>query len=261
MNRNGCSRCAGIRNSSEARAKSVMWTYPSYSKAYFLLAYLAVERSAFDEALDAVNKGLELESDHPKMLCEKGFILLCLSRPEEALETYQRAPTARVLTSVPVKAEALRGQGFSLIQLNRLDEAEKALKDSLVLEPNSDEAICALDDIVHMKPVEQIQGRDRDESYQRQVEIFRQLIRESKTKENVSPERERRAERAPDWKPKYLSPEEEQRFRQDMAHRSPDSIENMLKMYDAFKGDPKNGIGNRLREMSEHKQNRSKKEN
>jgi tetratricopeptide (TPR) repeat protein len=246
---------------SEAREGSVMWTYPSYSKAYYLLSYLAAERRNFDEALDAVTKGLELEPDHPKMLCEKGFILRHLNRPEEALETYQRAATARTLTPAPVKAEALRGQGFSLIELNRLDEAEKALKDSLVLEPNSDDAIAALDDIGNMKPLEQTQGQDRDDSYQRQVEIFRRLIRESKAKENESPARERRAERAPDWKPKYLSPEEEQRFRQDMAHRSPESIENMLKMYDAFKGDPENGIGNRLREMREQKQNRSKTEN
>lgn len=150
------------------------------------------------------------------------------------------------------------------------------------------------------------------ESHAKQVEIFQRLIKESKARDNSSPDQQRRTRNASDprqrlfralyrargrdfsienpafrreagkpksssdestettnksrlktrdWKPKHLSPEEEQRFRRDMAHRSPESIENGLKMYDALKGDPVNGIENRLREMREQKQNRSKTQN
>lgn len=40
-----------------------------------------------------------------------------------------------------VEPMALRGMGFMLIELNRLDEAEQALRDSLKLDPGNDVAL------------------------------------------------------------------------------------------------------------------------
>jgi tetratricopeptide (TPR) repeat protein len=159
----------------EPGGKSLMWTYPSYSKAYFLLAYLAAERKDFDQALDAVSKGLDLEPDHPKMLCEKGFLLRHLNRPEEALETYQRAASARALTPLLVKADSLRGQGFALLDLNRLAEAEKVLKDSLALEPNSDAATDALDYISEIQSSELARQEEHGSPQYTEQEIAEKL--------------------------------------------------------------------------------------
>lgn len=133
------------------RKKSVRWVTPSYSKAYYQLAYIAVERGDYDEALTAINRGLALEPDHPLMLCEKGLILGHHNRYEEAINVYQEAIHARPWASSSVKAQALRGQGIALIELEQLDEAEKVFKESLLLDPDSEVARNELDYIKKLR--------------------------------------------------------------------------------------------------------------
>ena len=79
-----------------------------------------------------------------------------LKRHEEALQCYIRAATVREWAPATQIARALRGQGVQLVDLERLDEAEAALQESLGLEPDSEIARNELDYIA------QLQGQ-RDE--------------------------------------------------------------------------------------------------
>lgn len=95
--------------------------------------------------LQAIDQGLSLEPDHPRLLCEKAFILVRLSEPQEALRLYQEAENARSWTPPETMAQALRGQGMALLDLNRLEEAKAALHESLEYVPDNDVALHELE--------------------------------------------------------------------------------------------------------------------
>jgi len=121
--------------------KSIIWKEPSYSKARYLSAHILSEQNDFHGALREIDKGLVLEPDHPKLLCEKAFILRRLEDHTTSLIFYQKAVNARSWIVSSDKALALRGQGFALIELGRLDEAETVLNESLLFIPDNTDAL------------------------------------------------------------------------------------------------------------------------
>lgn len=129
----------------------VFWLHGSYSRACYLLAYIAIEERDPRAAFQALQRGLELEPDHPHLWCEMGHLLQLLRRHEDALQCYQRAETVRPWASPQQKGRALRGQGINLIDLGRLDEAEAALKRSLEVEPDNQNAVHELGYIAHLR--------------------------------------------------------------------------------------------------------------
>lgn len=108
----------------------------SYSKAWYWLAHIAVENEVPDGALYCLERGLEIEPDHPLLLCEKGMILRQLKRLEESLEAYTKALEREWITSSQ-KALALRGAATTLIDLQDFGSAEALLRQALTIEPDS----------------------------------------------------------------------------------------------------------------------------
>jgi len=129
----------------------VVWVHGSYSRACYLLAYIAIEERNPQAAFQALQRGLELEPDQPHLWCELGHLLQLLGRHEEALQCYQRAESVRVWASSEQKGRALRGQGVNLIDLGRLDEAEAAFQRSLEAEPNHPNALHELGYIAQLR--------------------------------------------------------------------------------------------------------------
>jgi len=115
--------------------KNVGWVLGSYAQAYYWLAHIAAEREPWDEPLDCIVKGLEIEPDHPYFLCELGYVLGKLGMPAEALEAYRAGEQIRPWAPPGQKARAVRRQAVNLIDLGRLDEAEIELIRSLQLDP------------------------------------------------------------------------------------------------------------------------------
>ena len=142
------SYCAATRPESKGR---VVWVRGSYSRTCYLLAHIAIEERDSQAALQALQKGLELEPDHPHLWCEMGHLLQLLRRHEDALRHYQRAEVVCPWASSQQKGPALRGQGINLIDLGRLDEAEAALKRSLEVEPENQNALHELGYIAHLR--------------------------------------------------------------------------------------------------------------
>ena len=120
--------------------KNIVWVTQSYSKLYYELAFEAIERKAYYDALEAVAAGLQLEPDHPTLLCERGLALSQLGRYDAARDAYREALLAREWTPPSVLARALRGEAVALIDLNQLEEAEERLNMSLRLDPSNSTA-------------------------------------------------------------------------------------------------------------------------
>ena len=131
--------------------KRVEWVTPSYSKAFYLLAFMAVEREDWSNAIKYIERGLTLESDHPSLLCEKAMILSRMSRNEEAYGLFVKVVDIRPWAPPGCRARALRGAAVALIDLKRLDEAEEMLKKSLELEPENEVAKKELSYIEHLR--------------------------------------------------------------------------------------------------------------
>ncbi len=131
--------------------KKVRWVAGSYSQAYYWLAHIAVEQEQWEQALESIMKGLELERDHPYLLCELGYIFAKLGQPAVALRIYRTAERVRPWAPDEQKARAVRGQAVSLIDLGKLDEAEIELVRSLKLDPNHPVALNELAYIAELR--------------------------------------------------------------------------------------------------------------
>ena len=72
-------------------------------------------------------------------LVERGFVLNRLRRPREGLDSYRKAlELTESFKSVDrVKAMALRGIGYSLIELGDMEAAKASYEQSLEIEPDN----------------------------------------------------------------------------------------------------------------------------
>ncbi len=126
------------------REGGVVWVELSYSQACCMLAGLQNSFGESQKALKLIDLGLELESDHPDLLCEKGFYLCKAGNFAGAYDCYVQAENIRPWAISVQKARAIRGQGAALIDLGQLCEAEKQFKRSLEYEPENKTALSEL---------------------------------------------------------------------------------------------------------------------
>ena len=120
--------------------KSIFWTTVSFSKLWWQLAEVNISKDRFDNAAVCIERGLELEPDHPVLWIERGYIFNRIGRHQEALEAYRTAASVRQWAQPAVTARALRGQGSALIDLGQLSEARNVYNASLELDPESESA-------------------------------------------------------------------------------------------------------------------------
>ena len=117
-----------------------LWAYGYYGKAYAL-----IELGRPDDAMDMLDKALQLSPYNPQFLSERGHIHQIKKEWPEMLRSNLSAqeftPLASPEDSRDIEhARALRDQGFALIELDRLEEAETLFRDSLKLDPTSEMA-------------------------------------------------------------------------------------------------------------------------
>jgi len=130
-----------------------------YPRISFYLGSYYNEIAKPTEALRVLDAGLSLPEPipgsmlgemRPHLIGEKGVALISLKRWPEALATYESGLTLKSLDSM-VKGLLLRGRGFALTELGRLDEAEAAYAESLVAEPNNPRALNELAYIARLR--------------------------------------------------------------------------------------------------------------
>ena len=134
-----------IKDSRNNIDKVIDWVLPSYSKAYYLLAYMSAGSRNLVEADKYIDKALALEPEHPTLLDEKGMLLQLMGDHENAVKHFNMVIHSNGCVTPYEKARALRGLGISLIDLGRIDEAEQAFQESLKIAPNNKVALAELD--------------------------------------------------------------------------------------------------------------------
>jgi tetratricopeptide (TPR) repeat protein len=119
------------------------WIDWGYKECLQMQAFIAAERRELPAALSLLASIEAIAPVSAGTAAERGYVLNQLGRPEEALTAYKRALSlsTRYHSQSQYQAAALRGIGFSLIELQRLDEAETTFQDSLKIEPNNEGAV------------------------------------------------------------------------------------------------------------------------
>jgi len=127
-----------------------------WADALFLKAYVLIEMRDLAAAKATLEKALNLSPKNSRYLSELGHIYQTEKNWTKALELFQRAEKAAdtyspdLLKSAEL-SRALRGQGYSLIEQGKLDEAEEIYKRCLEIDKNDRNAKHELEFIKGLK--------------------------------------------------------------------------------------------------------------
>lgn len=118
--------------------RELVWINNAYPRAAYYLAYISVERKAFDKAMEYLERGLKLDPDSPRLNHEKAQVYLRTKRTREGLALYDALlAKPNFFIAPPDRAMLLRGKGYAEIELGDLETAETSLRQSLELDPES----------------------------------------------------------------------------------------------------------------------------
>ncbi|MBO9543048.1 tetratricopeptide repeat protein [Caulobacter sp.] len=120
----------------------------TYAVAAMMLGSLANERRDPRKAIAYLDRGLALQPGNLVLLAERGMAMVVLRQFSDALALYEKAEKLDFVTkglNRGAEGRLLRGKGFVLIELKRLDEAEAAYVAALKLEPDHPTAKAELD--------------------------------------------------------------------------------------------------------------------
>lgn len=108
--------------------------------AYKTAAFLAVRANDSKTAFAHLDRAQALAPHWAEPLAERGYLVGKLGDRVASLAIYETALglTRKYPSSAYLEPLVLRGMGYALIELGRLDEAERAYEASLVLEPTSE---------------------------------------------------------------------------------------------------------------------------
>ncbi|MFZ6770168.1 tetratricopeptide repeat protein [Undibacterium sp. Di26W] len=128
-----------FREFNKANQLDFEWIDWGYKTCLQTQAFVAVENRDLERALTMLRRVEALAPVSAGTSTEIGYILNQQGKPASALQAYRHAQelSTRYLSQRPYLAIALRGIGFSLIELKQLDEAEKAFQESLQIEPGN----------------------------------------------------------------------------------------------------------------------------
>lgn len=140
---------AGMAKAQGMQVKQTTAVANPYPLVSFYLGTYYNEIGRSEDALRALDAGLALPTPlpgsdigetAPLLIGERGAALEALKRPQDALANFDRGLNIKSLKA-DQRALMLRGRGFALTELGRLDEAEKSYRDSLAVEPNNQRAM------------------------------------------------------------------------------------------------------------------------
>lgn len=109
----------------------------TYGAAAFLLGSWNVENQHYEDALALLDKGLALQPHNELLFTEKVAALQGLRRNEDALAVLQDALSHPDFAFGYDRGRLLRLSGVVLIDLERLDEAEASLNESIRVQPDN----------------------------------------------------------------------------------------------------------------------------
>ncbi|MBI3439164.1 MAG: hypothetical protein HY054_11060 [Proteobacteria bacterium] len=111
-----------------------------YTYASLLLGAYSDEMRHFEEGIAWLDRGLALQPHEENLVLEKATALGQLHRVDEQIALLQAELSDEFASLSIDKSRYRRNLGVALIDANRLDEAEAALRESIRLEPNNPRA-------------------------------------------------------------------------------------------------------------------------
>ena len=127
----------------------------TWSSAYFVKAYALQELNRIAEAKAVLKLALELSPWNSLYLSELGSIYKLEKNWPEAKKTFEAAEEFASLSPDDLKAAELglarRGLGYVLVELGKLDEAEKKYLECLKDDPNDKKAAAELEYVRDLK--------------------------------------------------------------------------------------------------------------
>ncbi len=133
--------------------REVVWIDWGYREALNRKAFILSAQDEFDKALELLRLEAKTAPYAAAPHTEGGYALNGLRKPREALEAYRHGlALAREFESS--KAEeplALRGIGFTLIEIGDLAQAESVFRESLEIDPGNEIAVSELGYIEHLR--------------------------------------------------------------------------------------------------------------
>jgi Flp pilus assembly protein TadD len=124
----------------QAEGRDALVLEPTWAEAYYLKGYALVELGQLEEARRAISRALVLSPKNSKYLSEIAHIFQLERNWTKALEQFSNAEGASrhspAETRIEEKTRALRGQGYALVELGRLAEAEAKYRASLAADRN-----------------------------------------------------------------------------------------------------------------------------
>lgn len=123
---------------------------PAWAKAYWMRGYIYGEMNQLDQEIAQLDKALALAPMDPQYNNELAYAYGQKRDFARAMELYDTAQSHAELVSDPqmanhYKCVALRGKGYALVELNKLDEAESAYKACLALTPDEPKSVGELE--------------------------------------------------------------------------------------------------------------------
>lgn len=118
---------------------------PAYGQALFFKGYVLIDLDRAAEAGAFLDRAVALSPFNPQFLNEDGQWHAKRGDLDQALALYHRAEADVALApedaQTHIKAVTLRGEGFVLTDMGKLDEAEARYRASLAIEPNNSVSI------------------------------------------------------------------------------------------------------------------------
>ena len=130
-----------VSKSENAVVVSQIW-----ADAFYLKGYASLDLGNIDDAETFIKKALELSPSNSMYLSELGHIYQVQRKWNEAMDLYKEAEeSARAYSPENLKhteiTRAIRGIGYCLIELGRLEEAEEEYKKCLEINENDKKAL------------------------------------------------------------------------------------------------------------------------
>jgi tetratricopeptide (TPR) repeat protein len=128
-----------------AHRDSVVLGKPDWAMAYYLRGYAYGSMGDLVHAEESLKQALALSPSNSQFLSELGNVYEHEKNWPSALDTFQRADGAaefaRPEQKITLRCHALRGQGYVLVELHKLDEAAQKYNDCLGISPGDRRSI------------------------------------------------------------------------------------------------------------------------
>jgi tetratricopeptide (TPR) repeat protein len=121
---------------------------PAWCRAQYIRAFALVDLKRLDEAQEGYQRLVRYAPQNSRYLNELGYVLQQKKQWQASVDIDRRSDMAANLASGGADVErcvALRGIGYDLVELGKLDEAESSYRKCLAITPNDAKSLQQID--------------------------------------------------------------------------------------------------------------------